>query len=361
MPGDMVYSTVRPNQKHFGLLKDVPRNFLVSTGFAVLRGKEGIANTDFIYWFLAQNHIVEYLHAIAEDSVTAYPSIKPSDIEQLTLSLPPLPKQRAIAHTLGTLDDKIELNRKMNRTLEEMARAIFKDWFVDFGPTRAKTAGREPYLPAEVWDLFPDRLVTSELGEIPAGWSVKALDELVELNPREPMKKGTVAPYFNMAALPTSGSNPGNAIMRDFTSGTRFRNGDTLLARITPCLENGKTAFIQSLPEDKVGWGSTEFIVMRATPHVPTEFTYLLARDPAFRAHAIQSMTGTSGRQRVRTEALASYLVAFPCTQIWAKFTLIIEPMFSTVGSIVSELLTLTSLRDTLLPRLVSGEVEVPS
>ena len=105
-------------------------------------------------------------------------------------------------------------------------------------------AGHEPYLPPDVWSLFPDRLVPSELGDIPAGWEIKALGEFVTLNPREPMKKGTVAPYLDMAALPTSGPSSDDAVLREFTSGTRFRNGDTLLARITPCLENGKTAFV---------------------------------------------------------------------------------------------------------------------
>ena len=89
-------------------------------------------------------------------------------------------EQRAIAHILGTLDDKIELNRRMNQTLEEMARAIFQDWFVDFGPVRAKLEGREPYLPPELWALFPDRLVDSALGEIPEGWEMKALDEIAD-------------------------------------------------------------------------------------------------------------------------------------------------------------------------------------
>ena len=121
-PGDIVYSTVRPNQKHFGLIKKAPENFLASTGFAVVRGQDGLADTDFIYWFLTQDHIVEYLHSIAENSTSAYPSIKPSDLGQLRLLLPPLFEQRAIAHVLGTLDDKIELNRRMNETLEAMAR-----------------------------------------------------------------------------------------------------------------------------------------------------------------------------------------------------------------------------------------------
>ena len=95
------------------------------------------------------------------------------EVKALNVLLPPLPEQRAIAHVLGTLDDKIELNRRMNETLEAVARALFKDWFVDFGPVRAKMAGREPYLPPDVWSLFPDRLAPSELGEIPEGWEVK--------------------------------------------------------------------------------------------------------------------------------------------------------------------------------------------
>ena len=137
-PGDIVYSTVRPDQRHFGLLKEVPENFLASTGFAVIRGKDGLAFTDFIYWFLTQDHIVDHLHTIAEHSVSAYPSIRPSDIERLVLRLPPLPEQRAIAHVLGTLDDKIELNRRTNETLEAMARALFKSWFINFDPVHAK-------------------------------------------------------------------------------------------------------------------------------------------------------------------------------------------------------------------------------
>ena len=112
----------------------------------------------------------------------AVPGVNRNHLHESLVRYPSeLGAQRAIAHILGTLDDKIELNRRMNQTLEEMARAIFQDWFVDFGPVRAKLEGREPYLPPELWDLFPDRLVDSELGEIPEGWEVKELGELIEL------------------------------------------------------------------------------------------------------------------------------------------------------------------------------------
>ena len=277
----------------------------------------------------------------------------------------PSQEQRAIAHVLGTLDDKIELNRRMNETLEAMARALFKSWFVDFEPVRAKMEGRWrrgeslPGLPAELYDLFPGRLVGSELGEVPEGWGVRALGDVVELNPREPMKKGIVAPYLDMAALPISGPSPDEAVLREFRSGTRFRNGDTLLARITPCLENGKTAFVQSLPEDTVGWGSTEFIVMRARPPIPPEYPHLLARDGAFREHAIRSMTGTSGRQRVQVDALAPYLVPFPPADTWAKFSSLVSTIFASIETTRKESRSLAAQRDGLLPRLVSERIIV--
>jgi type I restriction enzyme S subunit len=103
-------------------------------------------------------------------------------IRGLPVLVPPLDEQRAIAHILGTLDDKIDLNRRMNETLEAMARAIFKSWFVDFDPVRAKAEGRDPALPKHVADLFPDRFKDSELGEIPAGWRVKQLGDVADVN-----------------------------------------------------------------------------------------------------------------------------------------------------------------------------------
>ena len=331
-----------------------------STEFIVIRGRPEVSDNDFAYyltqWDLVRNYAVDHM-----TGSSGRQRVPIDCFDHLPIPLPPLPTQRAIAHVLGTLDDKIELNRRMNETLEEMARALFHDWFVDFGPVRAKAEGREPYLPPEVWSLFPDRLVASELGLIPEGWEVRSLGEVAELNPREPMQRGTIAPYLDMAALPTSGPNPDEPILRDFASGTRFRNGDTLLARITPCLENGKSAFVQSLPEDVVGWGSTEFIVMRALSPVPPEYTYLLARDPAFRAHAIQSMTGSSGRQRARTEAVATYPLPFPTSDLWRAFGLLVKPVFDSIGANSEAVRALAAQRDALLPKLVSGEIRLVS
>ena len=358
-PGDIVYSTVRPNQKHFGLLKDVPENFLASTGFAVLRGKENIADTGFLYWFLAQNRIVDYLHSVAENSTSAYPSIRPSDIGQLRLTLPPLTEQRAIAYILGTLDDKIELNRRMNKTMEAMAQALFKSWFVDYEPVRAKMEGRDTCLSPEIASLFPNQLVPSVLGEIPEAWPLTPLSELVEINPPRPMRNGQMAPYLDMANMPTRGHVPETVLQRPYGSGMKFANGDTLLARITPCLENGKTAFVDFLREDEIGWGSTEYIVMTSLPPLPKEFAYCLARSTALREYAVQNMSGTSGRQRVSVTALKRFMVPSPSVDLALEFGRIAKTLLERASRAIHETRLLSSLRDSVLPKLISGRIRV--
>ena len=154
--------------------------FWVNNHAHIVRGNNN-ANTRFLMYALSELDISGYLTG------STMPKLTQGSMNRIPVPLPPLPEQRAIAHILGTLDDKIELNRRMNKTLEDMARALFKSWFVDFDPVRAKMEGRWrpgeslPGLPAEHYDLFPDRLVDSELGEIPEGWGVRPLGEVVEV------------------------------------------------------------------------------------------------------------------------------------------------------------------------------------
>ena len=275
----------------------------------------------------------------------------------LEITLPNIDVQRSIGELLSALDDKIELNRQMNETLEASAQALFRDWFVDFGPTKAKMAGDAPYLAPELWTLFPDRLNDKC---VPEGWVASDLSELIEFNPREKLAKGTQAPYIDMAALPTTGSVIEDVRYREFKSGSKFRAGDTLMARITPCLENGKTGYIDCLEAAIVGWGSTEFFVLRARHPVPSEFAYLVAREPSFRVAAIQSMSGTSGRQRATKEALEQYPFAQPDSDdIWHEFAKTIRPLFDRVKANRRENATLGETRDLLLPKLMSGEIRV--
>ncbi len=228
------------------------------------------------------------------------------------------------------------------------------DWTVE--RARAYLDGMDAGIAA----LFPDRFVDSELGEVPEGWGVKALPEAIDINPTRSLRKGEVAPYLDMANMPTKGHTPDTVIDRPFGSGTRFANGDTLVARITPCLENGKTAYVDFLEKDTVGWGSTEYIVMRPKPPLPDEFAYCLARSTGFREFAIQSMTGSSGRQRVPVSALSNYRLPLPGGgKVSEVFGEIVQPFFLLASRNAEKSRTLAALRDTLLPKLISGAVRV--
>jgi type I restriction enzyme S subunit len=248
-------------------------------------------------------------------------------LASLRCEIPPLPEQRAIAGILGALDDKIELNRRMNQTLEAMARATFRQWFVE--------------------------------NEEAEGWEITHLPELVEVNPSRSLKKGDIAPYLDMANMPTQGHRGIEWVERPFGSGTKFINGDTLLARITPCLENGKTAFVDFLKDGQVGWGSTEYIVFRPKPPLSPEYGYYLARSEELRSHAIQNMTGTSGRQRTPASCFDTYLITVPPMDLAGKFGEFAKSIIAQIRANDEESRTLARLRDSLLPRLMRGEARV--
>jgi type I restriction enzyme S subunit len=282
-------------------------------------------------------------------------------IKSFTVSLPPLSVQREISDFLESLDDRIESLSKTNITMESIAQAIFKSWFVDFDPVRAKVEGRDPEgMDAETAALFPSTFEDSELGPIPQGWTAGPITNVLSLNPARSLKKKVTSTYLDMAGVPMFGPRATSWIKRDFVSGSKFINGDTLLARITPCLENGKTAYVDFLEQDEVGWGSTEFIVMATKPNVPSQFAYLLARHPEFRQYAIQSMSGTSGRQRVQVDQLAMFKIAIADDSIYRAFGTLVEPLFQRIKFSSEEQKTLADLRDTLLPRLISGKLRVP-
>ena len=213
------------------------------------------------------------------DSGSAIPSTSREDFYGLPVKVPSLAEQRAIAHVLGTLDDKIELNRRMSRTLEEMARAIFQDWFVDFGPTRAKMEGLGPYLPLELWDLFPDELGDSELGGIPEGWKVETLSTYSSLNPESWTKK--IFPddieYVDLANTKW-GTIESTQLFpwKDAPSRARrvLRHGDAIVGTVRP--GNGS----YSLVGRNGLTGSTGFAVLRPSKKQFRELVYLAATDP---------------------------------------------------------------------------------
>ena len=362
--GDIVFSRVGSVDRR-ALVGTAEDSWLFSGRCLRVRPDAAKLDPAYLSYFFGLPAFRDYISSIAVGATM--PSLNTQILSDVPVIYPPLPEQRAIAHILGTLDDKIELNRRRNETLEEMARALFKSWFMDFDPVRAKMEGRWrpgeslPGLPAECYDLFPDRLVPSELGDIPEGWEVKTLGDVVQVNPTRTLRKGQSAPYLEMANMPTKGHTPKAMVDRPFGSGMRFINGDTLLARITPCLENGKTAFVDFLKGDEVGWGSTEYIVMRPWSPFPNEFAYCLARSHDLREFAIQGMSGTSGRQRVSAEALSQYLMPVASNRVAEAFGRLVQPLVAKAADAMRESRTLAAERDALLPKLVSGEVRVGS
>ncbi|MCL4506481.1 MAG: restriction endonuclease subunit S [Chloroflexi bacterium] len=383
--GDIVYSR-RGDVERRALIRKKEDGWLCGTGCLRVRFGNGRVDPVFASYYLDHPAVREWIVRHAHGATM--PNLNTTILSETPFVVPPLPEQRAIAHILGTLDDKIELNRRMNETLEAMARALFKSWFVDFDPVRRNMArvhhGRGEALPSnpdmpelrgnaspllqhppipfvsdEIDALFPDDFEDSALGKIPRGWRVAPLPQIIDVNPTRMLRRGVIAPYIDMANMPTQGHSPSNINSRAFGSGMRFMNGDTLVARITPCLENGKTAFIDCLEPEQVGWGSTEYIVLHPKEPLPAEFAYCLARSTEFRDFAIQRMTGSSGRQRVPVESLSFFSVVVAPKPITHLFGKLVKPIFVRANVAAGESRTLATIRDILLPKLLSGTIRI--
>jgi type I restriction enzyme S subunit len=289
---------------------------------------------------------------------TTMPTITQDVISRLPVHVPPLHEQREIARVLGALDAQIALSGRLNQTLEAMARALFKSWFSDFDPVRDKAAGRTPHgLDAQTAQLFSDGFTDSALGPIPRGWQARPLAEVAALNPPRRLKVGAPAPFVEMASLSTVGHRPASWPRCPAGAGARFQNGDTLLARITPCLENGKLGYVDFLDDGQLGWGSAEYIVLCPREPLPKEWGYLLARDPLFTEFAAQNMEGTTGRQRVTIDALGRYLVALPPAALGQRFGQLVRPLFRQMARSDDTARVLHALRDSLLPQLLRGDL----
>jgi type I restriction enzyme S subunit len=374
-PGDMLFSwSGQPETSIDVFWWNGPEGWLNQHVFRVTP-KPCVHRTFFYYLlrYLRPN----FVGIASNKQTTGLGHVTKRDLENMEVAYPDPKEQQAIACILGALDDKIELNRRRNRTLEAMARAIFQSWFVDFDPVKAKAAVRRehpkwtdeqvsraacPKLKPEIATLFPDRFEDSPLGPIPADWRARPLPEVCEVNPPRSLSRGTVAPYLDMANMPTQGPSPESWVMREMGTGMKFINGDTLVARITPCLENGKTAFVDFLQDGQVGWGSTEYIVLRPRGTIPPVFAYVLARTEGFRSFAIQQMTGSSGRQRVPADSLSKFQITTPevGAELFHLFGKLVAPLFERIKVSMAQSRTLAALRDALLPKLISGELRVP-
>lgn len=302
----------------------------------LLRAKPGHVDPLFLFYALQSDFGQGELKARA--SGTTVLGIKQSELRQVRIPIFPLPVQRRISGVLSAYDELIENSQRRIRLLERMARALYREWFVHF-----RFPGHEK-LPR----------ASSPIGNIHKGWDVKRVPECVDIDPRVVVSRDGEKPFVPMGCLANDSMLVTDIESRDGNSGSKFQNGDTLFARITPCLENGKTAFVQFLPDAQaVAYGSTEFIVLRSRTLTP-EFVYLLSRSDEFRNNAIKSMSGASGRQRVQERCFDDFRIAHPPRTLLDRFSEIVAPSFRLIYSLHLHVENLRQTRDLLLPYLLS-------
>jgi type I restriction enzyme S subunit len=320
-PGDTLFVMVGATLGKIGYVRERDLPALLNQNMWLIRAKEAVADSRFMHY--AFRYAVKESLGWASGSAREF--VRRSDYRNLPVLTPPLPEQRAIASVFSSLDDKIDLLHQQNETLEKLAETLFGQWFVE---------------------------------EVHEGWETGRLEDLIAFDPPEKVAKDVEPRYFDMKCLSENSMDIADGTRRHVGSGSSFRNGDTLLAKITPCLENGKTGFVMNLDENEVARGSTEFIVMRPKNGISPYFVYCLARSSDFRNTAILSMTGTSGRQRVQTTMLKAYEMKFSHEQA-KQFHSQCRPIFSKIRQNQIHIRPLTQMRDTLLPKLMSGEVKV--
>jgi len=312
-----------------------------------------------------------------EASGSVQSNINLETFERLRFPLPPLREQRAIAHILGTLDDKIELNRRMSETLEAMARALFKSWFVDFDPVRAKAEGRDPGLPKLLADLFPARLVDSELGEIPEGWEVKVLDDLAgvvlggdwgvdEPSPdhidRARCIRGADIPDLQaggMGKMPVRYLKPSSLEKRRLSEGDlaiEISGGSPTQSTGRPVLVSDR--LLQRLDAPLVC--SNFCRLLKPRKRLYSKFIYLWLRALYSADEFLQFENGTTGIKNLAFTLFSSrYKLCMPSDDALTSFEEQVAPAFARQQLAAADADSLASIRDTLLPKLISGVLRV--
>ena len=316
-----------------------------------------MADSLFLYYFFNSPIGLHALDSIRRHVAVA--GITGSDLAQLEIPFPPLPEQRAIAHVLGTLDDKMELNQRMNQTLEEMAQAIFQDWFVDFGPVRAKLEGREPYLPPDLWDVFPDRLVDSELGEIPEGWEVGVLDDAIEIlsggTPRTSISgywDGDI-PWFTAKDSPALSDIFVLTTERSITqAGLENSSTQVLPVGTTVITARGTVGHLACLGIP-MAMNQTCYGI-RGTSGYPDFFTYWNVRNTV---NELQTRTHGTIFDTITRVTFKIVETVLPPAAVTQSFDSVVKPSMNRILGNLNESLCLETERDVMLPKLLSGEV----
>ena len=314
----IIYSTVRPNQKHYGIIKSKPENFLVSTGFTVIDVKPSNVDADFLYFLLSSNEITETLHAIAEQSTSAYPSIKASDIEDLKILLPKLSTQKQIASLLMGLENKIATNTAINKNLESQAQAIFKSWFVDFEPFG---------------------------GEMPRDWKLLMLGDVSIMGAGGDKPEEVSEVKTDKCPYPIYS----NGLSEDGLHG--YTNNYKISVESVTVSARGTIGFVclRHIPYTPIVRLIT---LIPYTDIVSSKYLYLWLKNTHIAG------TGTT-QQQLTVPAFKKTEILIPTKNEMKSFTTRLNPLFEKIWENQKENEKLATLRDTLLPRLMSGEIDV--
>ena len=355
--GDVVLAMDRPWIEaglKFALIREADLPALLVQRVACLRGSDRLMD-GFLHYVVASREFTDYVLSV--QTGTAVPHISGNQIGEYEFLLPSLPEQRTIAHILGTLDDKIELNRRMNETLEAMARALFKSWFVDFEPVRAKAAGRDSGLPQPLADLFPAHLADSDLGEIPEGWEAGTIAALSALNP-ETWTKGERPAEIRYIDLSNTkrgrieAITPYAAAEAPSRAQRVLRPGDTIVGTVRP----GNDSY--ALVSESGLTGSTGFAVLRPKAIEFTEFVYLAATS-ADSIDALAHLADGAAYPAVRPDVVAATPIVRPDDGVLTRFSSAAGALLRKMAHNVEESRTLVALRDNILPNLISGELRI--
>jgi len=318
---------------------------------------------EFVYYAIQGGDFLKFI-LNRLDSSSAQGNISGGSIGEYTIPCPDINSQQKLSAVLSALDAKIELNQRINGELEGMAKLLYDYWFVqfDFPMSAAQAAAMgKPRLAGKPYRSSGGPMIHHpQLNrEIPKSWQSGTAKDLFVFNPTISIKKGEVAAYIDMDALPTSGFMTKQIQRKEFNGGTKFKNGDVLVARITPCLENGKTGLVSLLEANEAAFGSTEFIVMRGRSIPLSSFGCCLSRSDYFRKCSITNMTGTSGRKRLEAPVLEKLPLSIPPMETLAAFEQICRPLFGMMTEHTTQTQELAALRDWLLPMLMNGQVRV--
>ncbi|PMZ75993.1 restriction endonuclease subunit S [Pseudomonas sp. FW305-70] len=361
--GDVVLTTEAPLGE-VAQIKFLP--VALAQRIVTLRGKRDLLDSGYLLYLMQSQGMQEKL--AGRSSGTTVMGIKQSELRKIEVTLPPIAEQCAITNILGTLDDKIELNRKQNKTLEAMARTLYKAWFVDFEPVRAKLEGRWqrsqslPGLPMHLYDLFPDRLIDSELGEIPEGWGVGSFSDTVEIigggTPKtsNPSYWGGDIPWFSVVDTPKTGEvfvvDTEKSITQEGLDGSSAK----LIPKGTTIISARGTVGNLAIASRDMTFNQSCY-GLRGADGTGDYFVYLLAMQMVSQ---LKSMAHGSVFSTITRQTFEATQRPEPPPAIFQEFEKYVAPWFEVILSNVESSRSLAQLRDTLLPKLISGELRVP-